>query len=247
MRRIDKKIIVLNETDSSNNYANELILSNAAEEGTVVLTQFQLKGKGQIGNHWESEDGKNMLASIVLYPNFLHAGKQFLLSKLVSLALVEFLQDEIDDVLIKWPNDIYVGDKKIAGILIENKIKGRNLYSTVLGLGLNLNQVNFLSDAPNPISLQQITGKEYNPKIVLERILEIFFNWYERLNDENLHEVDLAYYAQLFRRGKWEKYIADGMEFEARISGIGEFGQLQLEKRIGEIVEFMFKEVEFVL
>ena len=246
MRRTDKKIIVLNETESTNNYANQLILSDAAEEGTVVLTQFQLKGKGQVGNHWESEAGKNLLASIILFPNFLNAGKQFLLSKLISLALVEFLQSEIEDVLIKWPNDIYVGNKKIAGILIENTIKGSKLNSTVLGFGLNLNQVSFLSDAPNPISLQQITGKEYNEKRVLERILEIFFNWYIRLNEENLHEVDLAYYAQLFRRGKWEKYIADGEEFEARISGIGEFGQLQLETRSGKTLEFMFKEVEFM-
>jgi len=247
MRRIDKKIIVLNETESTNNYANQLILSDAAEEGTVVLTQFQQKGKGQLGNHWESEAGKNLLASIILFPKFLNAGKQFLLSKLISLTLVEFLQNEIGNVLIKWPNDIYVGNKKIAGILIENTIKGSNLNSSVLGIGLNLNQVDFLSDAPNPISLKQITGKEYNAKYVLGRILEIFFNWYERLNEENLHEVDLAYYAQLFRRGKWGKYVADGEEFEARISGIGEFGQLQLENRSGKIVEFMFKEVEFVL
>jgi BirA family biotin operon repressor/biotin-[acetyl-CoA-carboxylase] ligase len=247
MRRMDKKIIVLNETDSSNNYANELILSDAAEEGTVVLTQFQLKGKGQVGNHWESEAGKNLLASIVLFPKFLNAGKQFLLSKLISLALVEFLQNEIGDVLIKWPNDIYVGNKKIAGILIENKIKGNNLYSSVLGIGLNLNQLNFFSDAPNPVSLKQITGKEYNARNVLEQILEIFFNWYGKLNKGNLHEVDLAYYSQLFRREKWDKYSANGVEFEARIAGIGEFGQLQLEKRSGEILEFMFKEVEFVL
>lgn len=247
MRQIDKKIIVLNETESTNNYANQLILSDAAEEGTVVLTQFQLKGKGQLGNHWESEAGRNLLASIILFPNFLNAGRQFLLSKLISLALLEFLQDEIEDVSIKWPNDIYVGNKKIAGILIENKIKGTNLYSSVLGVGLNLNQVNFYSDAPNPVSLQQITGKEYNTRKVLERILEIFFNWYERLNEGNLHEVDLAYYAQLLRRGKWEKYIADGVGFEARISGIGEFGQLQLENRSGKRLEFMFKEVEFIL
>lgn len=247
MRQIEKKIIVLNETESTNNYANQLILSDAAEEGTVVLTQFQRKGKGQLGNHWESEAEKNLLASIILFPNFLNAGRQFLLSKLISLALLEFLQNEIEDVSIKWPNDIYVGKKKIAGILIENKIKGTNLYSSVLGIGLNLNQVNFYSDAPNPVSLQQITGKEYNTRKVLERILEIFFNWYKLLNEGNLHEVDLAYYAQLLRRGKWEKYIADGVEFEARISGIGEFGQLQLENRSGKILEFMFKEVEFVL
>src|SRR5680860_150521 len=165
MARKALNIIVLKDVESTNNYANQLILSNA-EEGTVVLAQFQKKGRGQQGNQWESQSGKNLLASIILYPKFLKAGNQFLISKMVSLGLVEYLRHEVRDVSIKWPNDIYIGNKKIAGILIENAIKGRNLFSTVIGVGLNLNQKNFLSDAPNPVSLYQLTGKEYNIKSV---------------------------------------------------------------------------------
>ena len=247
MNKPHKKIIVLNEVESTNNYANQLILSKAAEEGTVVLTQFQKKGRGQHGNRWESEAGKNMLATIILYPEFLNATKQFAISKIVSLSLVEFLKKETDKVSIKWPNDIYVGDKKIAGILIENSIKGSTLFSSVLGIGLNLNQEIFLSDAPNPISLKQITGEEYDIEIVVSEILESVLNWYKKIETGNLSEIDSAYFSQLFRSGEWGKYLKDGNNFEAKIVGIGEFGQLQLEKRDGEVEEFMFKEIEFVI
>ncbi len=132
-----KNIIYLHEVESTNNYANQLILSDAAEEGTVVLAHYQKKGKGQHGNNWESEDEKNLLMSIIIFPGFLDAGKQFLISKVVSLALIDFLKTETEDVSIKWPNDIYVGKNKIAGILIENSVKGTNMFSAILGIGLN--------------------------------------------------------------------------------------------------------------
>lgn len=247
MNEFDKKIVFLTELESTNNYANQLILSNAAEEGTVVLAQYQITGKGQRGNSWESEKGKNLLASIVVYPNFLFVGKQFLLSKVVGLALAEFLKNRIDGVSIKWPNDIYVGDKKIAGILIENSVKGNFLDSSVLGIGLNLNQELFLSDAPNPVSLKQLTGKDYGIEEVLQDIRRGIFDWYEKLKSGNYSEIDLAYFNLLFRKKKWSGFKKEGVEFEAKIIGIGEFGQLQLENRKGDKSEYMFKEIEFVL
>jgi BirA family biotin operon repressor/biotin-[acetyl-CoA-carboxylase] ligase len=245
MSETDKKIIFLNEVESTNNYAKQLILSNAAEEGTIVLTQFQKKGKGQQGNHWESEAGKNLLASIILYPKFLKAGKQFLLSKIVSLSIVEFLKNEIEDVSIKWPNDIYVGNKKIAGILIENSIKGSYLFNSILGIGLNLNQDKFLSDAPNPVSLKQLTGKEYDIEKVISGISELIELWYQKLQTGNFAEIDLAYLSFLFRNGEWCKYSKNGILFEAKILGVGEFGQLQLKDREEKVSEYQFKEIEF--
>lgn len=241
-----KNIIVVNEVESTNNYANQLILSNAVE-GTVVLAQYQSKGRGQIGNRWESEAGKNMLASIILYPNTLSAAKQFTIAKFVSLALADFLRNEIDGISIKWPNDIYVGNKKIAGILIENSIKGSNLFASVLGIGLNLNQEYFLSDAPNPISLKQITGKNYKIESVASEIRELIFDWYKKIETNNFAEIDSAYFSQLFRKREWKMYSKEETLFEAKIIGIGEFGQLQLEKRDGTVEEFMFKELEFVI
>uniref|UniRef100_UPI0032162319 biotin--[acetyl-CoA-carboxylase] ligase n=1 Tax=uncultured Draconibacterium sp. TaxID=1573823 RepID=UPI0032162319 len=242
----DKNTIVLNEVDSTNNYAKQLIADKAVE-GTVVLAHYQKRGKGQEGNFWESEANKNLLFSLILYPGFLDAGKQFFISKIVSLALVEVLKKEIKEVHIKWPNDIYVGNKKIAGILIENTIKGSWLDSTIIGIGLNLNQECFKSDAPNPVSLKQLTGKEYLVQVVLTE----FFNCFNLLMDElmngNFEMINKAYMAQLFRQKQWSLFRKDGNEFVARIVGIGEFGQLQLQKKSGEISEFLFKEVEFVI
>jgi BirA family transcriptional regulator, biotin operon repressor / biotin---[acetyl-CoA-carboxylase] ligase len=137
MNLTNKNFIFLNEVESTNNYANQLVLSKAAEHGTVVLAQYQKKGRGQQGNFWESEFGKNMLASFIIFPQFLIAAKQFYISKIVSLALVDFLKTETNEVSVKWPNDIYIQNKKIAGILIENSVKGVNVSSSIIGIGLN--------------------------------------------------------------------------------------------------------------
>ncbi len=242
----DNNIIVLNEVDSTNNYAKQLIADKAGE-GTVVLAQYQNKGKGQPGNFWESEANKNLLFSLILYPDFLDAGKQFYISKIVSLALVEVLRKETKDVHIKWPNDIYVGNKKIAGMLIENTIKGSSLESTIIGIGLNLNQEKFVSAAPNPISLKQVTEKEYDNQVILKEFLNRCYLLMEELKAGGFESIKKAYLSHLFRNDEWHLYRKDGEEFEARIAGIGEFGQLQLEKKSGEILELMFKEVEFVI
>lgn len=244
---ISKNTIFLTEVESTNNYANQLVLSKAAEHGTVVLAQHQNKGKGQQGNSWESEAGKNLLASIVLFPNFLFAAKQFYLSKIASLAILDFLKTETDGIAIKWPNDIYFENKKVAGILIENAIKGQNLSSTIIGIGLNLNQEIFISNAPNPVSLKEITDKNYNIELVAKIISENIMNWYRKLESGDLDEIDSTYFNQLFRANEWAMYAKNGKQFEARIIGIGEFGQLILEQRNGEHSKFMFKEVEFVI
>jgi BirA family biotin operon repressor/biotin-[acetyl-CoA-carboxylase] ligase len=242
-----KNFIFLTEVESTNNYANQLVLSKAAEHGTVVLAQHQKKGRGQQGNQWESEPGKNLLASFILFPQFLTAAKQFFLSKVASLALLDFLKTEAGDVSVKWPNDIYIDNKKVAGILIENSIKGSNLSSAVIGIGLNLNQEKFVSDAPNPVSLKQITCKNYDMEKVAAQIWEYFNIWYEKLQAGNLIEINSAYLNQLYRVNEWALFAKNGIQFEARIAGIGEFGQLILEDRNGFISEYMFKEVEFVI
>jgi BirA family biotin operon repressor/biotin-[acetyl-CoA-carboxylase] ligase len=247
MNYSDKNYIVLNAVESTNNYANQLIVSKEAEEGTVVLAYFQEKGRGQRGNFWESEKGKNVLMSIVLFPGFLPAEHQFMISKIVSLALYDFLVSEIQDVRIKWPNDLYAGNKKIAGILIENGIKGRNIFSSVLGIGLNLNQEKFISGAPNPVSLKQITGKHFEINVVAKEIVRQVFKWHEKLKEGDFGLIDSMYSARLFRKNEWSIFCENGVEFEAKIAGIGEFGQLQLLRRNGTVSEFMFKEVEFVI
>ena len=243
----NKNIIFLTEVESTNNYANQLVLSKAAEHGTVVLAQYQNKGKGQQGNSWESEPGKNLLASIILFPDFLSAAKQFYLSKIASLAIVDFLKMESKEVSIKWPNDIYIQNKKVAGTLIENAIKGQNLSSSIIGIGLNLNQEIFLSDAPNPVSLKLVTSQIYDIEKVAETIFDNMFHWYQILKNEGFDVIDSTYFNQLFRANEWAIFAKQGVQFEAKINGIGEFGQLILEERNGSISEYMFKEVEFVI
>ncbi|MCG6186611.1 biotin--[acetyl-CoA-carboxylase] ligase [Maribellus maritimus] len=242
----DKNYIVLNAVESTNNYANQLIMSKQAVEGTVVLTYFQEKGRGQRGNYWESERGKNLLTSIILFPGFLPAERQFAISKIVSLALYDFLNSETSDVSIKWPNDLYLGSRKIAGILIENGVKGRNIFSSVLGIGLNLNQKEFVSDAQNPVSLQQITGEEYNIHEVLDEVVELIFKWYQKLEEGDFEYIDFMYLDRLFRKNIWSTFKDGDGEFEAKIIGIGEFGQLILKRQNGKLSEYMFKEVEYI-
>ncbi len=243
----NKNSFFLTEVESTNNYANQLVLSKAAEHGTVVLAQHQKKGKGQQGKSWESESGKKLLASIILFPSFLHAAKQFYLSKIASLAIFDFLKTEINGISIKWPNDIYIQHKKVAGILIENAVKGQTLSSSIIGIGLNLNQQLFVSDALNPVSLMQITGKVYDIELVAELIFQNLNNWYCILENGGFDEIDSAYFNLLFRANEWAVFAKQGKRFEARIKGIGEFGQLILEERNGSFSEFMFKEVEFVI
>jgi BirA family biotin operon repressor/biotin-[acetyl-CoA-carboxylase] ligase len=245
--KTNQNFIFLTEVESTNNYANQLVLSKAAGHGTVVLAQHQKMGKGQQGNSWESEFGKNLLMSIILFPDFLPAAKQFYLSKIASLALADFVKNEKTDVNIKWPNDIYVGNKKLAGMLIENSIKANHLDSSIIGIGLNLNQERFVSNAPNPVSLKQITGKDYKIEEVALNIKELLSYWFEKLQAGSFSEINSTYLNLLFMANEWALFVKQGIQFEARINGIGDFGQLILEDRNGVFSEYMFKEVEFVI
>lgn len=246
MITIGKNIIVKNEIESTNNYAKQMV-SDKPEEGTVVLAHYQFKGRGQQGNFWESEPGENLLFSIIFYPSFLDVAMQFYLSKAVSFALFEYISDVVADVKIKWPNDIYVGNKKIAGILIENAVKGNHLDYSIVGIGLNLNQNKFYSEAPNPVSLAQLTGIEFNKEEQLKKLLKAIEKWYSILQNQQLKEIDSAYLKNLYAFKQWRKYRVGTKELTGWIKGVGEFGQLQLEFRSGVIKEFMFKEIELVI
>ncbi len=244
---MNKNFIFLNEVDSTNNYANQLVVTKAADEGTVVLAQFQKAGKGQKGNSWESEAGKNLLASFILRPVFLNAADQFYISKIISLSIAEILPSKTKDITIKWPNDIYAGNRKIAGILIENSVLGQNIETAIAGIGLNLNQEIFVSGAPNPVSLKQLTGKNYEIQQFADDLFVVIEKWYGKLQNNKFAEIDTVYHQSLFRMKEWAHYSANGKTFEAWMIGTGQFGQLQLEHRDGKITEHFFKEVEFVI
>lgn len=145
---IGSKIVFIKNLPSTNTYAVSLLKEGDIPEGTIIYTNFQASGRGQMGNTWESEDGKNLLISIIIFPKMIKPAKQFIISKTVSLGIYDFLRRHINNVLIKWPNDIYVNNDKIAGILIENSLLNDEIESTIVGIGINVNQQKFLCRLP---------------------------------------------------------------------------------------------------
>lgn len=216
-------------------------------EGTVVITDYQTAGRGQKGNSWESERGKNLTFSILLHPNHIPPGKQFILSQLISIAIVGVLKEYDRHFTIKWPNDIYWKEKKIAGMLIEVDLTGSSLSNAIIGIGININQRHFKSDAPNPVSLTQITGKEHNLSELLEKILDSIVDAYNKYSPDNEEEIRQKYMALLFRNKGVYPYLYGEEIFNASIEGIEPNGQLILKKENGSIHTFAFKEISFVI
>ena len=231
------------KTDSTNSALAALLKEQDLPDGFTLYTYYQTAGRGQVGNKWESEKGQNLLMSTLIRPKDLPISEHFILSEIVALALKDVLDRYTDNIRIKWPNDIYWNDKKISGTLIENSFSGSTIRSCIAGIGLNLNQTEFISDAPNPISLKQITGQEYDKRKILEEILERLAYYKQQLAEG--HELDIReLYAQhLYRNEGWHEWIADGTSFQARIKEVKADGQLVLETSDGQTRGFYFKEV----
>ena len=243
-------LIEVDEATSTNTLATSM---PDAPHGTVIRAVAQTAGRGQRGNSWESEPGKNLTVSIVVRPDNISAGDQFLICRAVSVALVQLLDRVLPrgvEAEIKWPNDIYVGDKKICGILIENSLTGSTIDRSILGIGLNVNQCDFVSDAPNPVSIINLNG---GVEIELAPLVETLWS----LVDENLglcstesgrQKLTENYNSRLWRRTGYHTFAyPDGQRFEALIKSIGDNGVMTLERRDGATQSFAFKEVQFVL
>lgn len=214
--------------------------------GKVVVSDFQTKGKGQRGNFWESKRGENLTFSLYLKPQNWPAADSFILSQIVSLALVDVVETHTkESVCIKWPNDIYVADSKIAGILIENSWTGALIDYSIIGIGLNLNQMIFDSPAPNPISLRLLTGGLYDREAVLDHFLERL-DYYLSLFTLN-EQVASLYTQRLYRFNQWADYQDSISIFRGRIVGVDRQGALQVERQRGEVDCFSFKEIAFKL
>lgn len=238
------KIIKLEETGSTNNWLNDH--DGEITSPTFVYTNVQSAGRGQRGNSWESEPGKNITGSLLFHPESFHAALQFHISEAVALALVDLLKRHGISAKVKWPNDICVGNKKICGILMEHIVTGHDISRTIAGIGLNVNQEVFISDAPNPISMKMITGQEYDvDKLALE-LSELLETNLERLSEprlihtqfmENLWRNDGHFYPFFDRRKNELIY--------ARIHSVATDGILTLMTENGEQKGYAFKEIEF--
>ncbi len=243
---IGHQIIWLQEVDSTNQYASRYA-REASSHGLIVATHHQTEGKGQRGNTWESSPGKNLLFSLVLRPTFLQVQKQFLISKATALAVCDMLITLASGVSIKWPNDIYIDNCKVAGILIENSFSTSVIDSTIVGVGINVNQNDFPDDIPNPTSLLIATGIEYNVEHLLKSFCSFFENRYQMLERRMVDTITNDYKNLLYRKDEFHLYRAKENTFKAKIFGVRDSGELILETEEGELLEFDFKEVSYVI
>jgi len=235
------------KVSSTNDLASVMLRSDKPAEGTVITAAFQEGGRGQKGNSWESEPGKNLLMSVILYPLMIMPEEQFVISQMVSLAVCDLIRTETPHVRIKWPNDIYVRDDKIAGILIENSIMGDRLGSTVAGIGLNVNQTIFRSDAPNPISLAIVTGTGHDISLITGELLKLIDRRYAMVIMGDTATLQREYHDVLYRSGEWHLYRDNGGRFEGLIERVMPDGMLVVRKKNGKTSEYAFKEIDYIL
>lgn len=242
-----RQIIRLEETESTNSYLRDLLKSQHLEEGSVVVADFQTAGRGQVGNSWYSDKGDNLLFSLLIYPTGIPANEQFIISRMVSLAIKNTLDQFADDIRIKWPNDIYWKERKIAGILIENSLQGKIIENSIIGIGLNLNQQIFPVELPNPVSLRQITATEQDKNYILDLLLKEFFLLYRSLQQGEKQVIEDEYMLDLYRANGYYWYEDANGRFQAEIDNVLPSGHLVLrtldtnEERI-----YAFKEVQFI-
>jgi BirA family biotin operon repressor/biotin-[acetyl-CoA-carboxylase] ligase len=245
-------IITLISTDSTNRYLNDLAKQNILKEGTVVVTQHQTAGRGQRGNSWVSEAGKNLTFSALLYPAFLPLSQQFLLSEAVALSVCDALNALLEHSTlprafrIKWPNDIYYQNRKIAGILIENELTGAKIERSIIGIGLNINQEQFSGNLPNPISLKQITGENTDLDSLLKTILKNMMLRYKQLKSGETGAIRADYHATFYRKENFHLYRDKDGSFSAHFHSVADNGILHLVTQAGEDRFYSFKELSWL-
>jgi BirA family biotin operon repressor/biotin-[acetyl-CoA-carboxylase] ligase len=244
---VGQKIVRLSRVDSTNNYMkNELSKSAPLSEGTVILAEHQFAGRGQMNNTWDSEPGKNLTFSILLTPSFLAPEKQFMLNKAVSIAINDVLSVIIGEgVKIKWPNDIYVCDRKLGGILIENIIQGSMWKHAIVGIGLNVNQAEFADHLKSATSLKKILHRDVDKDLILSEICKNIEKRYLQLRASRFDEINQEYLDHLYRLNETQIFYTEGVKKAGKIIGIEENGLLKVDF-LGNHRTFGFKEIEFV-
>ena len=239
-------IIQLNSADSTNTYAKGLIAENKVSGELVVNTLSQLQGRGLGTNSWVSAPFTNLTFSIILEPKYLKADMQFYISQAVSLGITDFLTHCKINSRIKWPNDVLIGRKKIAGILIENTILGNSLQYSIVGIGLNVNQENFLQLADIAVSMKNATGQQYNLDFVLHELLNCIFERIDELKSGHYEKLKENYLSNLYQFRKWGQYACGELEFKGMIKDVLPTGELLIIDESGKDHTFLFKEIEFL-
>jgi BirA family biotin operon repressor/biotin-[acetyl-CoA-carboxylase] ligase len=244
---IGKVVHAFEALASTNSYAQELLAKSKPTEGTVISAATQTAGRGQIGSKWESPQGESLSLSVILYPHFLLARKQFVLNMATALALRDTLSAYAkSEVSVKWPNDVYLGPRKVAGILIQNQLAGQQVQHSIIGTGVNINQPAFPSELPFATSLYLDTGVSYDLDEVAASYLLALEQRYLQLRAAQDARLRRDYYQHLAGYQELRTYrLPDGREFEAEAAGVDEAGRLLL--RIdGRLQAFALKEIALV-
>jgi BirA family transcriptional regulator, biotin operon repressor / biotin---[acetyl-CoA-carboxylase] ligase len=232
------KIIRKKALGSTNAYAEQQIAEGKIKEPCCIIAKCQSAGKGQGSNNWVTEAGKNLTFSMVCFPDFLPAEKQYYLNKAVALSVFEFIEELVPDkrISIKWPNDIYIGDYKTAGILIQAAIQKDVMKYAIIGIGINVNQEQFPEHLPNPTSIIQHTKKKTDLDSAIKRFLEFFQVRYEMIMNNRVAKTDRDYLKALYRFGQKSDFEYEGKRIIASISGVNEYGWLQLTTDDGKML-----------
>ena len=241
MEEIGRNIIRLESVDSTNNYTANRVRAGELRHGAVILAVEQTQGKGQMGAVWHTKPGMNLTFSVFLDNVNLSVERQFILTKIVSLALVDFLKSRGVEAKIKWPNDIYVGKEKIAGVLIENTLKGTTVKRSIVGIGLNTNQLKF-GDYP-ATSLRLQTGDYCSNDEVLFSLIGRLNAWFQKIEDSGINR---EYLDQLFRIGELASFEDANGIFEGTIIGVEPDGKLCIECN-DSLRKYSLKEIRFIL
>lgn len=239
-----KNLVFVPECPSTNTHALQISQQSPVNEGTLVITDHQTAGKGQRGNIWEAEPGRNLTFSLILKPRFLAVNKQFFLNIAVCLALKDYLKEKTsDNIYIKWPNDILVHGKKISGVLIENQLRGATITQAIVGVGLNINQKEFQTASATSLSL--VTGEQYSLNEELSLLISCVESRYLQLRGGQYELLMNEYLGGLFRRHEKHSFSSNGLLFEGVIEDLDEAGRLRI--LVGdEVRAFGVKEVVYL-
>ena len=244
---IGEPLRIFETVDSTNEQAKRALAKNKPTEGTAIFAWHQSQGKGQIGNSWFGEPKKNIAVSLILYPGFLAVADQFLLNISISLAVEKFVSNCLEiKTNIKWPNDIYFQNKKLGGILIENILSGKKIQSSIVGIGLNVNQIDFPKEIPNPTSFARIGKKEFSPLEILKELFYSIESEYLKLKAGKQELSKKEYLENLYNVNEPAIFIFENNKIQGVIKEIDRFGKLGIEIE-GQLQFFDFKEIELVL
>ncbi|MBP5380515.1 MAG: biotin--[acetyl-CoA-carboxylase] ligase [Bacteroidaceae bacterium] len=241
------QMLELEEVTSTNDFLRDYHPIRE-QEITLVTAEYQTTGRGAGDNHWESDKGENLLFSLLVHPRHIAAPEMFLLSEVLALAVKDGLEENGKGTAfsIKWPNDIYYKNQKICGLLIENELQGKTIERCIMGVGVNVNQTRFHSDAPNPVSLAQILGMQVERRFVLEDIMKHFTRYYAWTKEGRNEELHQMYLAHLYRKGETHRFQDKTGVFCGTIVTVEPTGHLIIRDEEGEQRRYTFKEVEYL-